>query len=231
MTRSIQITNASPFFEPPARCDLRVTTEGTPQSWAEEAARLLRPVFDFRKPTALMLGRYQPLHDGHKALIVEAIQRVGQACIAVRDTHGTDEKSPFSFEYVRAHIEHALRGYDGRYVVVLVLNITNFFYGRDVGYKIERIDLDRELQGHLGHPRALNAGRVMVSCEGAHPGKSGRLRAGLFWIRVDPIRVRRRRAAHPLQGRARPSLSAIARAATRLPSAERWMSRCQNKRA
>jgi hypothetical protein len=93
LTRSIQITNASPFFEPPARCDLRVTTEGTPQSWAEEAARLLRPVFDFRKPTALMLGRYQPLHDGHKALIVEAIQRVGQVCIAVRDTHGTDEKT------------------------------------------------------------------------------------------------------------------------------------------
>jgi hypothetical protein len=45
---------------------------------------------------------------------------------------------------VRARIEHGLRGYDGRYVVVLVPNITNVFYGRDVGYKIERIDLDRQ---------------------------------------------------------------------------------------
>jgi hypothetical protein len=47
---------------------------------------------------------------------------------------------------VRARIERGLRGYDGRYVVVLVPNITNVFYGRNVGYKIERIDLDRELQ-------------------------------------------------------------------------------------
>jgi adenylylsulfate kinase len=134
------------LFQPPDRYDLRVTAEGTPQFWAEEAARLLRPVFDFRKPTALLLGRYQPFHDGHKALVVEAIQRVGQACIAVRDTQGTDEKNPFSFEYVRARIEHGLRGYDGRYVVVPVPNVTHVFYGRDVGYKIERIDLDRELQ-------------------------------------------------------------------------------------
>jgi adenylylsulfate kinase-like enzyme len=134
------------LFQPPARYDLRITAEGTPEFWAEEATKLLRPVFDFRKPTALLLGRYQPFHDGHKALIVKAIQRVGQACIAVRDTQGTDEKNPFPFEYVRARIEHGLRGYDGRYVVVLVPNITDVFYGRDVGYRIERIDLDRELQ-------------------------------------------------------------------------------------
>ena len=93
-----------------------------------------------------MLGRYQPFHDGHKALIVEAIQRVGQACIAVRDTHATDGKNPFSFENVRARVEHSLRGYDGRYVVVLLPNITNVFYGQEVGYKIEKIDLERELQ-------------------------------------------------------------------------------------
>ena len=31
----------------------------------------LRPVFDQKKPTALFIGRYQPFHDGHKALIVE----------------------------------------------------------------------------------------------------------------------------------------------------------------
>jgi hypothetical protein len=133
------------LFRPPQLCDLRVTAQGTPEYWAEEAARRLRPVFNFRKPTALVLGRYQPFHDGHKSQIVEAISRVGQACIAVRDTHGTDSKNPFSFEQVRARIEHGLRDYEGRFVVLLVPNITNIFYGRDVGYRIERIDLDREL--------------------------------------------------------------------------------------
>jgi hypothetical protein len=141
-----RFVDTNKMFEAPESFDLRVTAEGTPEYWAEQAARLLRPVFDVRKPTALMLGRYQPFHDGHKALIIEAIDRVGQVCIAVRDTFGTDEKNPFSFEYVRSRIEHGLRAYEGRFNVILVPNITNIFYGRDVGYKIERIDLDDVLQ-------------------------------------------------------------------------------------
>lgn len=134
------------IFQAPDRHDLRVTAEGTPEYWAEQAAGLLRPVFDYRKPTALMLGRYQPFHGGHKALIIEGIQRVGQVCIAVRDTQGTDEKNPFSFEYVRSRIEHGLRAHEGKFVVILVPNITNVYYGRDVGYNIEYIDLDPHLQ-------------------------------------------------------------------------------------
>lgn len=102
----------------------------------------LRPVFDRKRPTALFIGRYQPFHEGHKALIVEGIRRVGQACIAVRDTHGIDEKNPFDFEYVRSRIDHGLREYEGRFTVIPLPNITNVFYGRDVGYAIERIDLD-----------------------------------------------------------------------------------------
>ena len=134
------------MFVPPEHFDLRVTPEGTPEYWAEQSMIHLRPVFDPKKPTALFLGRYQPFHDGHKALIVEGIKRVGQACIAVRNTQGTDEKNPFEFEYVRARIEHGLRQYEGRFVVMPLPNITSIFYGRDVGYTIERIDLDTSVQ-------------------------------------------------------------------------------------
>lgn len=141
-----RFVDTNKIFQAPEHFDLRVIANGTPEYWAEQAAHLLRPVFDFKRPTALMLGRYQPFHEGHKALIVEAIQRVGQVCIAVMDTQGTDKKNPFSFEYVRSRIEHALRAYEGKFVVVLLPNVTNVFYGRDVGYKIERIDLDEQLQ-------------------------------------------------------------------------------------
>lgn len=144
--REGRFADTNKLFMAPRRFDLRVTAEGTPEYWAEQAAKLLRPVFDVKKPTALLLGRYQPFHDGHKALIIEAIERVGQVCVAVRDTHGTNEKNPFSFEYVRSRIEHGLRAYEGRFTIILVPNITNVFYGRDVGYKIERIDLDQALQ-------------------------------------------------------------------------------------
>jgi hypothetical protein len=138
------------MFEPPSCFDLCVGPEGTPEYWANEAARLLRPIFDPKKPTALVVGRYQPFHDGHRALILEAIRRVGQVCIAVRDTQGTDRDNPYSFEYVRARIEHRLRAFEGKFSVVQVPNITNVFYGRDVGYKIERIDLDEVLQDISG---------------------------------------------------------------------------------
>jgi hypothetical protein len=36
--------------------------------------------------------------------------------------------------------------YEGRYIVIPVPNITNIFYGRDVGYKIEKIELGAELE-------------------------------------------------------------------------------------
>ncbi len=78
------------LFEPPARCDLRVTREGTAKYGADRAVKLVRPVFDPRRPTMLMLARYQPFHDSHKSLIVEAINRVGPVCLATRDAHGMD---------------------------------------------------------------------------------------------------------------------------------------------
>lgn len=134
------------IFVPPERFDLCVTAEGAPEYWAEKIAGAVRPVFDPKRATALFLGRYQPFHDGHRALIVEGIRRVGQVCIAVRDTAGTDEKNPFSFEYIRARIEHGLREYEGRFVVVPLPNIAAIYYGRDVGYVVERIDLDPALQ-------------------------------------------------------------------------------------
>ena len=92
------------MFVPPDDPDVRVTADGTPDYWAEQIVRKLRPIFDFKKPTALFVGRWQPFHEGHKALIVEGINRAGQACVCVRDTAGIDEKNPFSFEYIPARI-------------------------------------------------------------------------------------------------------------------------------
>jgi hypothetical protein len=130
------------MFMRPEHYDLRVTADRSPEYWAEQAMMRLRPVFDPKKPTALFIGRYQPFHDGHRALIVEGIKRVGQACIAVRTTEGIDDKNPFHFEYIKSRIEHGLREFEGRFTVVSLPNITHVFYGRDVGYVVERITLD-----------------------------------------------------------------------------------------
>jgi adenylylsulfate kinase len=130
------------MFVPPERFDVRVAPEGTVEYWRDEIARQVRPLFDAKRPTALFISRYQPFHDGHKTLIVEGLKRVGQVCIAVRDTTGIDDKNILSFEEVRTRIEHALRAYEGRFVVLPLPNISHVFYGRDVGYAVERIELD-----------------------------------------------------------------------------------------
>jgi hypothetical protein len=101
---------------------------------------------------------------GHQRLIEEGLRRVGQVCVAVRDTHGTDAKNPLPFFAVKQRIEAAMSAYAGRFVVVALPNITNVFYGRDVGYSVERIVLDeatedisatkiRRLAAHPGDPQ------------------------------------------------------------------------------
>jgi cytidyltransferase-like protein len=146
------------MFVPPSRVDIRVSAEGSPEYWAEQALARLRPAFDPQKPTALFVGRYQPFHPGHQRLIEEGLRRVGQVCIAVRDTHGLDGKNPLPFFAVKQRIEAALSAHAGRFVVVPVPNITNVFYGRDVGYTVERIVLDEETEAisgtHLRRRRA-----------------------------------------------------------------------------
>jgi adenylylsulfate kinase len=134
------------MFVPPETFELRVPPDGSAEHWAERIAQQLRPIFNPKKPTALFVGRYQPFHDGHRALICGGLRRVGQVCIGVRDTSGIDGSNPFDFEYVRARIEYALREFEGRFLIVPLPNLTHIFYGRDVGYAVERIDLDKSIE-------------------------------------------------------------------------------------
>ena len=92
--------------------------------------------WDNKKPTAQMLGRWQPFHDGHYALFEEIIKKTGQVCIQIRDVQGVDD-NPFDFETVKKKIEERLNPkYEGRFKIILVPNITNICYGRGVGYEI-----------------------------------------------------------------------------------------------
>lgn len=137
-------TNA--MFEPPEN-DLRIVSLDYDPLFIADVIRAQFNPFQGRYPTALFLGRYQPFHLGHRALILEGLQRVGQVCIAVRDTYG-DSSNPFEFQEVKSHIIVGLgEHYDPAKITIIKLpNITNIFYGRDVGYSIEKIDLDKQLE-------------------------------------------------------------------------------------
>jgi nicotinamide mononucleotide adenylyltransferase len=100
---------------------------------------------DYSKPTAQMLGRWQPFHDGHIALFKEILKKTGQVQIMVR-TMPKSENNPFEFEEIKKRIEEKLKNYVGKFEVIQIANITNICYGRDVGYKIEEIVLPKEIQ-------------------------------------------------------------------------------------
>jgi len=97
------------------------------------------------KPTAMMLGRWQPWHDGHQALFKEALSRTGQVIIMVRNLPKS-ENNPLTFLQVKDRIEKSLKEYGGKFEIIQVPNITNIIYGRDVGYKIEKINLDKTIE-------------------------------------------------------------------------------------
>jgi len=115
-------------------------------------------MFNFKTPTAQMLGRWQPWHDGHTALFKKALADVGQVCIMVRDVPSDSEANervpgqddnPFNFPQVLTQISRALKehGYkEGReYVVIHVPNIVDISYGRGVGYTFTEHDLGEEI--------------------------------------------------------------------------------------
>jgi hypothetical protein len=47
---------------------------------------------------------------------------------------------------LKKNITEALASYHGTYEIMIVPNITNICYGRGVGYKIEEIELPKEIQ-------------------------------------------------------------------------------------
>lgn len=97
---------------------------------------------DYKAPTTLMLGRYQPWHEGHDALYQVGLERTNQVLVGVRDTQGTSSKDPLS----HSQVESFLREWQPDSFVMRLPNITNIIYGRDVGYKIEQIELSPDLQ-------------------------------------------------------------------------------------
>ena len=138
------------IFVNPETYDFRIT-EKDADRWVPYVAEMIlskkrRPIFDWRKETVQMLGRWQPWHTGHRALFERALDKTGQVCIMVRDCQGWNDSNPFDFNKVLNFIKRDLDPlYQGQYTVLLVPNIINITYGRDVGYKIEQEVFDENI--------------------------------------------------------------------------------------
>lgn len=116
--------------------------------------------FDWQKPTAQMLGRWQPWHDGHTALFKKALDETGQVCIMIRDVGGIvgqdagagrtakQDDNPFDYDIVVKNIKDGLTDYATygvEYMIMKVPNIVDISYGRGVGYTFTEHDLGQEI--------------------------------------------------------------------------------------
>lgn len=132
------------MFEVPEDFDMAfISHEWNANEKATEIIKQFK-LHDWSAPTTLMLGRYQPWHEGHHALYVEAGKRTNQVLLGVRNTYNTSDKDPLKFDQVKEYI--AKDEFMDRAMVLRLPNITNIVYGRDVGYKIEQVELPADIQ-------------------------------------------------------------------------------------
>ena len=85
----------------------------------------------------LFIGRWQPLHDGHKALFQQVLDRGDKLCIAIREGE-TNEKNPFTAEEVFKNITVYYQNQilSGQVRVIIIPDICSVNFGRGVGYDI-----------------------------------------------------------------------------------------------
>ena len=111
-------------------------------------------MFDWKKPTVQMLGRWQPWHEGHRALFRRCVDKTGQVIIQVRDVQGASggdgqDDNPFDWDIVCLNIENDLQEFGFKrgiqYEIMLVPNVVNITYGRGVGYVFEEEVFDNSV--------------------------------------------------------------------------------------
>ena len=105
--------------------------------------------WDNKKPTAQMLGRWQPFHDGHYTLFKEIIKKTGQVCIQIRDVQGVDD-NPFDFETVKKNIEEKLNPeFEGRFKIMLSLILQIFVMEEVLDIKLKKLNFQRKYKKSL----------------------------------------------------------------------------------
>ena len=137
--REGRYADTNKMFVEPDVYDFRVIEQDA-DKWADFIAEHIadnrrRPTFDWKIETVQMLGRWQPWHDGHRALFERLLAKTGQVIIQVRDVQGWQGSNPFEVEKVKSFIKRDLDPlYQGQYEIQVVPNIVHIGWGRGVGY-------------------------------------------------------------------------------------------------
>jgi hypothetical protein len=122
------------------------------------------------KPASLFIGRWAPFHEGHQALIESVLVTGKPVVIAIRDTEPSKD-NPYSTSERWSRIQEALHKWGNLVRIIVIPDIDEVCYGREVGYGIRKIDLDEEIH-------AISGTKKRISDQVSHPivwltGQSG----------------------------------------------------------
>ena len=106
---------------------------------------------------SLFIGRWQPFHTGHQSLINSVLAEGKNVLICIRDTPKS-ETDPFSCATRRRMIRDYYPDVE-RVKIMVIPDIAEICYGREVGYGIREIRLDAETEAISG-TKIREAGNV-----------------------------------------------------------------------
>lgn len=91
---------------------------------------------------SLVIGRFQPLHDGHKALVQTLLDEGKNVCVALRDTEISDSDPYTTDERIKMWKD----AFSDKVKVIVIPDIEEVVYGRGVGWGIREIKLSDEIE-------------------------------------------------------------------------------------
>ena len=89
------------------------------------------------KQYSMVVGRFQPFHDGHKWLMNQCLDEGKNVLICIRDIE-PDDKNPYTSEEVYNNVSQELSELigEGRVKIIIIPDIESVNFGRGVGYDI-----------------------------------------------------------------------------------------------
>ena len=94
---------------------------------------------------SLVIGRFQPFHDGHVAMVKHLLNEGRKVLIAIRDGD-ISERNPYTFEEREQQIKEKLNREYLNYKIIKIPDINEVVFGRRVGWGIREIRLDEEME-------------------------------------------------------------------------------------
>lgn len=123
------------------------------------------------RAASLFIGRWQPFHSGHKALIESVLKDGKPVVIGLRDTPISGE-NPFTIAERTDRISNELSKYKDQISFVTIPDIDEICYGRKVGYDIRKIDVGGTLELVSGTKSRTAKNRVIWLTGNSGSGKT-----------------------------------------------------------